>query len=136
MRAGAEIDYVIGWLGLRLKWKTLWRHRHTFAETAAGVAIGDQVDYRQPLGVLGGIAHAALVKRQLISIFRHRRREIAKLLEVPGILFRRTVSRLSVTELGQDFAPLRAEQEAGEIASRCLVLRSAYDPKRLCKRPV
>jgi hypothetical protein len=63
------------------------RHRHTFAEMAAGVAIGDQVDYRLPLGVLGRIAHAAVVKRQLISIFRYRRREIAKLLKVPGIRF-------------------------------------------------
>lgn len=106
MRAGAEIDYVIGWLGIPMRWKTviteyappllfvdeqergpyaLWRHRHTFDETPGGVAIRDQVDYHLPLGVLGRLAHGLVVKRQLLSIFRFRQREIARLMAVPGI---------------------------------------------------
>jgi ligand-binding SRPBCC domain-containing protein len=106
MRAGAEIDYVIRWQGLSMKWKTvireynpplkftdeqargpyaLWHHEHTFEETAAGVVIRDRVDYRLPLGVLGQIAHAVMVKGQLLEIFRFRQRAIAEILDVPGI---------------------------------------------------
>jgi ligand-binding SRPBCC domain-containing protein len=108
MRAGAEIDYVIRWQGLPMKWKTvirrydppfsfvdeqergpytLWHHEHTFAETAEGVVIRDQVDYKLPLGVLGEIAHAVMVKRQLLEIFRFRQKAIAEMLAVPGITF-------------------------------------------------
>jgi ligand-binding SRPBCC domain-containing protein len=108
MRAGAEINYVIRWLGLPVKWKTiirrydpprifvdeqargpyrLWHHEHTFEETAAGVVIRDRVDYRLPLGPLGRVAHAVIVKRQLLEIFRYRQAAIAKMLAVPGIRF-------------------------------------------------
>ena len=108
MRKGAEIDYVIRWQGLPMKWKTLiteydppvrfvdeqargpyalWHHEHTFEEMADGVTIRDRVDYRLPLGVLGAIAHAVMVKRQLLEIFRFRQGAIAKILGVPGIRF-------------------------------------------------
>jgi len=101
MREGAEIEYNIRWLGLPMHWKTLiteyeppyyfvdqqaagpyasWRHRHTFAATPAGTSVGDHVEYALPLGKLGEIAHAVMVKRQLEAIFKFRQREIAKLL--------------------------------------------------------
>lgn len=108
MRQGAEIDYVIRWQGLPMKWKTvitrydpprlfideqfrgpynLWRHEHTFEETAEGVAIRDRVDYQLPFGPLGRIAHALVVKRQLLEIFRFRQAAVAEILAVPGIAF-------------------------------------------------
>jgi len=108
MRKGAEIDYVIRWQGLPMKWRTLiteynppmrfvdeqargpyalWHHEHTFEETAEGVEIRDRVDYRLPLGPLGAIAHAVMVKRQLLEIFRFRQGAIAKILDVPRIRF-------------------------------------------------
>jgi len=108
MRPGAEIDYSIKWLGLPLRWKTLitaydpphgfvdqqargpyllWRHTHTFHRTAAGTEIRDQVDYRLPLGILGRAAHAIVVKRQLLGIFRFRQRAIAAMLAVPGVVY-------------------------------------------------
>ena len=99
MRKGAEIDYVIRWQGLPMKWRTLiteynppmrfvdeqargpyalWHHEHTFEETAEGVEIR---------GPLGAIAHAVMVKRQLLEIFRFRQGAIAKILDVPRIRF-------------------------------------------------
>jgi hypothetical protein len=101
MRKGTEIEYNIRWLGLPMHWKTLiteydpphlfvdeqakgpytlWRHHHTFEETAGGTKVGDHVEYALPLGVLGQIAHAVMVKRQLEAIFRFRQSEIGKLL--------------------------------------------------------
>jgi ligand-binding SRPBCC domain-containing protein len=108
MRKGAEINYIIRWQGLPMKWKTLiteydpplrfvdeqkrgpyslWHHEHTFEETADGVVIRDSVTYRLPLGVLGRIAHGLMVKRQLLEIFRFRQAAIAEILKVPGITF-------------------------------------------------
>lgn len=104
MGRGAEIDYTIRWLGLPVKWRTLitdheppnlfvdqqirgpyrlWRHRHEFREGPGGTIISDRVDYRLPFGFLGDLAHALVVRRQLIDIFRFRQRAIADLL-LPG----------------------------------------------------
>ena len=101
MRKDAEITYIIRWLGLPMRWKTLileyqpptlfvdeqargpyklWRHRHTFESTPSGVKIGDRVEYALPLGVLGRLAHSLMVRRQLIGIFKYRQRELGKIL--------------------------------------------------------
>jgi len=101
IRKGAEIEYNIRWLSLPMHWKTiisdyqppdcfvdeqakgpyaLWRHTHTFEATAAGTRVGDHVEYALPLGILGKMAHALIVKKQLEAIFRFRQREIGKLL--------------------------------------------------------
>jgi ligand-binding SRPBCC domain-containing protein len=107
IRSGAEIEYNIRWLGLPMHWKTLiaeyeppyyfvdeqaegpyslWRHRHTFeavsagASTPSGTKVGDHVEYALPLGKLGQIAHAVMVKKQLQAIFRFRQRQIGNLL--------------------------------------------------------
>lgn len=103
MRPGAEIDYVIRWLGLPMRWKTLitayepprffedrqlegpyalWHHRHDFFETPAGTVVSDCVDYKLPLGPLGRIAHAVTVRRQLLQIFRFRQAAMPELLGV------------------------------------------------------
>ena len=99
MRKGELIDYLIRWMGVPLKWRTriadyqppamfidqqirgpytLWHHTHTFEQTPQGVLIHDQVDYRLPLGPLGTIAHAVMVKAQLLGIFRYRQTAISE----------------------------------------------------------
>jgi ligand-binding SRPBCC domain-containing protein len=101
MRRGALIDYRIGWLGLPMKWRTLiteydpplsfvdeqlkgpyvlWRHRHTFLETAEGTVVGDEVRYILPMGPLGRVAHAVMVRRQLEGIFRYRQKALGAML--------------------------------------------------------
>lgn len=98
MREGAVIEYRIRWMGISLKWKTTitaydppryfvdeqtrgpyasWRHQHTIEPAGEGARILDRVEYALPLGMLGRLAHALAVRRQLTQIFDFRRRAIA-----------------------------------------------------------
>ena len=52
----------------------LWHHTHTFTPADGGTLVGDRVRYALPLGPLGAVAHAALVRRDLERIFDFRRR--------------------------------------------------------------
>ena len=55
-----------------------WRHEHRFEPTAdGGTLMRDRVEYELPLGPLGGLAHALLVRRDLERIFDHRRAAVA-----------------------------------------------------------
>lgn len=101
MRAGAEIDYTIRRLGLPMRWKTLitgydpphgftdeqakgpytiWRHRHSFEAVDGGTRVIDDVEYVLPLGVLGQVAHAVMIERQLRGIFQFRQRALTALI--------------------------------------------------------
>ncbi|MFN0180305.1 MAG: SRPBCC family protein [Gemmatimonadales bacterium] len=55
-----------------------WYHQHLFHPVPGGIAIEDVVEYQLPLGVVGRLAHAALVRGQLERIFDHRARVIAE----------------------------------------------------------
>lgn len=52
----------------------LWHHQHHFRVIENGVEMTDLVHYRLPLGVLGKLAHALLIRRQLEAIFDYRYR--------------------------------------------------------------
>ena len=99
MRAGTRIDYSLSLWGLPMRWRTkitswqpdvrfideqergpyaLWRHSHDFEAFAGGTRMRDRVDYQLPMGPLGSIAHALLVRRSLHAIFDYRRRAIAQ----------------------------------------------------------
>ena len=103
LHTGALLDYRLRLHGVPIRWRTeisvweppvrfcdrqlrgpylQWEHTHTFTEEKGGVVVQDIVDYRLPLGLFGRIAHAAMVKLQLLSIFRFRQREIARLFGV------------------------------------------------------
>jgi ligand-binding SRPBCC domain-containing protein len=107
MVAGAVFDYRISWLGVPIRWRAFirefdppvrfvdvqvrgpyarWEHRHLFLEEAGGTWIEDRVTYRLPLGVLGRLAHAVVVQRQLAAIWRYRERRIGELVApvLPG----------------------------------------------------
>lgn len=119
MRRGALIDYTIRWMGLPMGWRTLiseyeaprasvdeqlkgtytvWRHLHTFEETARGTRIVDQVRYVLPLGPLGRAAHAVSVEQQLKGIFRFRQRALAPMLGNVIAMPDPTVERAQTTE--------------------------------------
>jgi len=100
MRSGFKMAYRIRWLGVSLHWITrikeydppdrfvdiqtkgpykVWRHEHTFEETASGTIMRDFVRYQLPFGILGDVVHWLIVRRQLRRIFDYRARRIAKL---------------------------------------------------------
>jgi ligand-binding SRPBCC domain-containing protein len=96
--AGEIITYVIHpVLGIPLRWMTeithvkegeyfvdeqregpygLWHHQHHFEAVAGGVKMTDIVHYSLPLGILGRVAHALFVRRQLEGIFDYRRKRV------------------------------------------------------------
>ena len=61
---------------------TMWHHEHWLDSIEGGVDMLDRVSYKIPLGPLGKLAQAIMVRRQLQGIFDYR---INKLHEVFGV---------------------------------------------------
>jgi ligand-binding SRPBCC domain-containing protein len=94
MYAGQIIQYKVSPLaGLKLSWTTeitfvkdkeyfideqrfgpyaLWHHKHFFEPTENGVKMTDVVHYALPLGFIGRIMNALVVKNKLKEIFNYR----------------------------------------------------------------
>jgi ligand-binding SRPBCC domain-containing protein len=98
VREGTHIAYRLRLHGVPIRWESritefqentmfadeqlvgpyrYWYHRHLFRSVPGGVVIEDDVQYQLPFGVLGQIAHAAFVRRQLGQIFDYRAQVIA-----------------------------------------------------------
>lgn len=98
---GSHIDYRLALFGIPFQWRTriesfdpphrftdvqergpyqLWQHTHEFTQQDGGTLMIDRVDYRLPLGPLGGLAHALFVQRQLEHIFDYRFQVIERVL--------------------------------------------------------
>lgn len=101
MRVGARIDYALTIFGFPIRWRTVitdwqpgvqfvdeqesgpyafWRHTHAFEAAGNSTIVRDTVDYMEPLGPLGDIAHAVFVRRALDRIFDFRQRAVLRLL--------------------------------------------------------
>lgn len=99
MQRGTRIEYRIRPLGIPQRWATeiveyergklfvdlqtrgpyrYWRHRHLFDDAGGRTLMRDRVEYQLPLGVLGRLAHALVVARQLRQIFYYRADAIAR----------------------------------------------------------
>jgi ligand-binding SRPBCC domain-containing protein len=93
------LDQTIGWMGISMRWQSriidyspprqfidlqvrgpyaLWHHQHTFEAVDDGVACRDRVIYRLPIWGAGRVMHALVVRRQLMEIFRFRRKVIGE----------------------------------------------------------
>lgn len=99
MRVGALIDYEISLLGVPMKWHTriaewepnvrfvdeqlsgpyaIWHHTHSFEAQANATLMRDTVEYREPFGPLGSIAHTLFIERTLARIFDYRQTAIER----------------------------------------------------------
>lgn len=104
MGAGALIEYRLKLHALPLRWLTrieawepgrrfadrqlrgpyrLWHHTHTFVEAERGTVMCDLVHYALPLGPIGRLAQALLVRHDLDRIFDYRRDAVAARLGSP-----------------------------------------------------
>ena len=93
MARGAHIHYQLSWHGVPLRWETeitqwnppfcfediqlsgpysVWRHMHRFESVDGGTRMTDTVRYALPFGILGRVAHAVAVRRNLEQIFDYR----------------------------------------------------------------
>ena len=98
---GAVIDYTMAWKGIPLRWRSMiteyephrrlsyiqligpyqmWLHQHQFEEIPGGTRVCDRCVYTLHGGPLGRALHHLAVQHQVLDIFRHRRRRIARLL--------------------------------------------------------
>lgn len=101
MYAGQIMQYKIGILpGITTDWMTeithvhkplyfideqrfgpyaLWHHQHWFKPVDGGVEMTDEVNYGIPLGILGRLANAVFVEKELKRIFKFRYATIERL---------------------------------------------------------
>jgi ligand-binding SRPBCC domain-containing protein len=105
MKRGAEFEYRIRVMGVRMRWRSLisdyqppvrfvdeqvkgpyayWHHTHTFSEAGNGTLVGDEVRYALPFGVIGRMARTLFVARQLEDIFAYRSRVIKEMFSQGG----------------------------------------------------
>jgi hypothetical protein len=89
MHAGERIEYALSLGGIPFKWRTrisewepgvlfvdeqeagpyrLWRHTHRFEDQGSSTMMRDLVEYAEPLGALGSLAHVLFVERALNRI--------------------------------------------------------------------
>lgn len=102
MGVGTRIEYALSLYRVPFRWRTLitqwtpcigfvdeqeagpyayWRHTHEFESQGDHTLVKDIVEYREPLGALGQIAHVGFVDRSLTKIFDFRREQTKHLLE-------------------------------------------------------
>lgn len=97
MRKDQMLDYRIRLAGVPLRWRTrvtawdpprgfvdvqergpfaLWEHTHRIRPLGDGVLVTDVVRYAMPLGPLGRLVHALVLRAALAAIFDYRRAAI------------------------------------------------------------
>ncbi len=114
MREGVEIRYRIRpLLGIAMTWATRitsfdpahgfvdiqsrgpyrhWQHRHRFEAVGDSTVVHDEIEYRLPLGPLGDLAHALVVRREIEWIFRYRASAVRSIFAPAGSPTGRTIA--------------------------------------------
>lgn len=63
---------------------SLWHHQHHFREVPGGVEMTDIIHYKIPFWILGDLANALIVRRQLQQIFDYRYQKVLALFPPVG----------------------------------------------------
>jgi uncharacterized protein YbjT (DUF2867 family)/ligand-binding SRPBCC domain-containing protein len=114
MRSGLEIEYRIQPLfGIPVTWRTRiadydpphgfrdlqlagpyrrWEHHHRFEPVDGGTLVHDEIEYEMPLGPLGDVANALVVRHELRRIFGFRAAAIRSIFTAPAEPSSRTVA--------------------------------------------
>lgn len=100
IQKGSQVSYNLKVHGLPLKWKTaidewnpplsftdrqvngpfnLWVHSHEFRPFAKGTLVVDRVRYNLPMGFLGNVMGAGLVRDKIEKVFQYRQESILKI---------------------------------------------------------
>jgi ligand-binding SRPBCC domain-containing protein len=59
----------------------LWHHQHHIEPSEKGTLMTDIVSYIPPFGVLGDLANAIFIQKQLLSIFEYRKKAMISIFE-------------------------------------------------------
>lgn len=127
MEPGMIIAYKVSpLLGIKLDWVTeithvkekeffideqrfgpykFWHHKHSFLETANGVMVQDVINYALPLGPLGRVANAFIIRQQLNEIFTYREKALKKRFSIIEPTPERTPSKTSQTKASDRHPP-------------------------------
>ncbi len=60
----------------------MWHHQHILEQVDGGVLMKDIVSYQPPIGILGAIANALIIRRQLETIFDYRSKALESLFPI------------------------------------------------------
>ncbi len=103
---GTRISYRLDWHGIPVSWRTeirrwqpphcfvdvqlngpyrLWHHTHRFEASGGGTLMTDVVRYRLPFGIVGRVAHALNVRRDLERIFDYRLQRVSERFAAPRL---------------------------------------------------
>lgn len=58
---------------------SIWHHEHKIEPVEGGVLMTDIVSYKPPFGILGSVANAIFIKKQLEEIFEFRRKVLIEI---------------------------------------------------------
>ena len=59
----------------------IWHHQHFLEETPNGTLMKDIISYKPPMGILGNVANALVIKQKLKEIFDYRTKVLNRLFE-------------------------------------------------------
>jgi ligand-binding SRPBCC domain-containing protein len=59
----------------------LWHHQHHIEPSEKGTLMTDIVSYIPPFGILGDLANAIFIQKQLLSIFEYRKKAMISIFE-------------------------------------------------------
>ncbi|MEO5918610.1 MAG: NAD(P)H-binding protein [Candidatus Limnocylindrales bacterium] len=107
-----------------------WVHTHTFTAVDGGTRIDDHIEYELPLGPLGRLAHALVVKSQLAAIFQFREIATRSIFEPAPVIEPESPRPIVAVAGGTGFVGSAIAAELRRRGARVVVLSSRGETAR------